>query len=423
MPNIKYTKEKIAWILYDFADSSFVTIIVTVLFSLYFKQTVMGGDGEAGTALWSLGVSISMLLVALLAPIMGAIADFSHSRKVLLVIATFTTIIFTAMLYWIKAGDVIPAILIFIVANFAFNMSNVFYNAFLPTIAPPEETARLSGIAWGVGYFGGLVALLCVLPIVNLKLSDYLNFRLSFVFVAIFYLIFSIPAFLWLKRDKIIKPRDQSYIDIGIKRILHTARHIGRFRELVKFLISYFFYNDGITAVIAFASIYGATMFKMSPQEMIIYFVVLQPASFLGAVLFGYIMDRLGAKKSINITLLVWIIVIEGAYLCITKRQFYLVGVGAGFAMGASQSLSRTMFAQFTPHNKSTEFFGFYGVMGRLASMLSPLVYGWIAYFTSNQRYSILSILFFFLVGLVLLQTVDEKKGQETALQMNEEMK
>jgi len=400
-----------------------VTIIVTVLFSLYFKQTVVGGNGEVGTALWSLGISVSMLLVALLAPIMGAIADFSHSRKILLIISALTTIIFTASLWWIKPGDIIAAIILFVIANFAFNMSNVFYNAFLPTIAPPDETARISGIAWGVGYFGGLVALLGVLPIINQKLADYLNYRLSFVFVAIFYFIFALPAFIWLKKERLIRQRTQSYITIGFKRILLTVKNIGRFRELLKFLVSYFFYNDGITAVIAFASIYGATVFAMTPQEMIIYFVVAQPASFIGAVLFGYIMDMLGAKKSINITLLIWIIVVEGAYLCLTKRQFYLVGLGAGFAMGASQSLSRTMFAQFTPYSKSTEFFGFYGVMGRLSSMLSPLVYGWIAFYTSNQRYSILSILLFFIIGLALLQTVDEKKGQLAAIQMNEEMK
>jgi len=423
MQKIKYTKEKVAWILYDFADSSFVTIIVTVLFSLYFKEIVVGGDSETGTALWGMSISISMLLVALLAPIMGAIADFSHSRKTLLIIATLTTILFTAILYFIKPGNITSAIIIFIIANFAFSMSNVFYNAFLPTIAPPNETARLSGIAWGVGYFGGLVALLCVLPIINQKLTDYLNYRLSFVLVAIFYLIFALPAFLWLKKEGLGSQRTQSYVTIGFQRILHTVKNISRFRELLKFLISYFFYNDGITAVIAFASIYGATVFAMTPQEMIIYFVIAQPASFLGAVLFGYIMDILGAKKSINLTLLIWIIVIEGAYLCVTKRQFYLVGLGAGFAMGASQSLSRTMFAQFTPHSKSTEFFGFYGVMGRLSSLLSPLVYGWIAIYTSNQRYSILSILLFFIIGLVLLQTVDEKKGQLTALQINEEMK
>jgi len=423
MPKIKYTKGKFAWILYDFADSSFVTIIVTVLFSLYFKQTVVSDNSESGTALWSLSISLSMLLVALLAPIMGAIADFSHSRKLLLIISTLTTIIFTTTLYWIKPGAVIPAMILFIIANFAFNMSNVFYNAFLPTIAPPDETARLSGIAWGVGYFGGLIALLCVLPIVQLRLPDFLNYRLSFVFVAVFYFIFALPAFLWLKRDRLIRPREQSYITIGFQRIMHTARHIGRFGELLKFLVSYFFYNDGITAVIAFASIYGATVFGMSAQEMIIYFVIAQPSSFFGAVIFGYVMDKIGAKKSINITLLLWILVVEGAYLSASKGQFYLVGVGAGFAMGASQSLSRTMFAQFTPHSKSTEFFGFYGMMGRLASMLSPLIYGWIAFYTQNQRYSIISILFFFIVGLVLLQTVDEKKGQVAALQMNEVMK
>jgi len=393
-----------------------------VLFSLYFKDIVVG-QAERGTALWGLIMSMSPLLVALFAPVMGAIADYSHSRKLLLIIATYTTITFTASLFFVQQGDIFWACFLFIFANFAFNMANVFYNSFLTDVAHEGEIGRISGIAWGVGYLGGLASLLLIMPIMKLtQLANNLHYRLSFLTVAIFYLVFTIPTFLWLKelrKPNIIK---KDYVAIGFQRLLHTTRNIGKFKHLLRFLISFFFYNDGITAVIAFASIYGATRFGITAQAMIVYFIIAQPASFLGALLFGYLFDTIGAKRSINITLMLWVLVIFGAFLCNTKGQFLWVVIASGFLMGACQANSRTMFAQLTPASKVTEFFGFYGVMGRLASILSPIVYGFIALHTGDQRYSVLSILLFFVLGFIILQTVDEKQGQQTALQMNEEL-
>jgi len=394
-----------------------------VLFSLYFKDIVVG-QAERGTALWGLIMSMSPLLVALFAPVMGAIADYSHSRKLLLVIATYTTIVFTACLFFIQKGDVFWACLLFIFANFAFNMANVFYNSFLTDIAGKDEIGRISGIAWGVGYLGGMASLLIVLPIYQMSnLANNLHYRLSFLAVAVFYLLFTVPTFLWLKEPRKPNTVKKDYVAIGFQRLLHTARNIGKFKDLLWFLVSFFFYNDGITAVIAFASIYGTTRFDITPQAMIVFFIIAQPASFLGALLFGYLFDKIGAKRSINITLMLWVLVIFGAFMCNTKGQFLWVVITSGFLMGACQANSRTMFAQLTPASKVTEFFGFYGVMGRLASILSPIVYGFIALHTGNQRYSVLSILLFFVLGFIFLQTVDVNKGQHTALKMNEELK
>ena len=414
MTKIQYTKEKIGWILYDFADSSFVTIIVTVLFSMYFKDIVVG-QAEVGTALWGRAISISMFIVAILAPVMGAIADYSHSRKRLLMIFTFATIAFTACLYHIKPGYVVPAMFFFIIANIGFNMSNVFYNSFLPGIAEKHEMGRISGIAWGVGYLGGLAALLLVMPIVGLDLEDYLNFRYSFLLVAVFFLVFSIPTFMWLSEKNKPNHPKKNYILVGFNRIIETGKNINKFRELLKFLCSYFLFNDGITVVITFAAIYGSTRFGMSATEMIFYFILAQPASFLGAIVFGYILDKIGAKKSINITLIIWMIVIIGAYLCATKYQFYIVGIGAGFAMGSCQANSRTLLAKLTPVSKSTEFFGFFSVTGRLASIVGPLLYGEISRITGNQQNAILSVLGFFVLGFIVLQYVDEKAGEVVA--------
>jgi UMF1 family MFS transporter len=407
MQKLKLTKEKTGWIFFDFADSSFVTIIVTVLFSMYFKNIVVGKE-EYGTVLWSVATSISLLFVVLLAPIMGAIADFSHSRKLLLVVSACVTIFFTALLFFVKEGDIYLAMLFFIVAFVPYNMCKVFHNSFLSDIAEKHEIGRISGISWGIGYLGGLIALLLVMPIVKLDLVNHLNYRFSFVVVALFFLVFALPTFILLKERQRPRIQRENYIIEGYNRILHTARNVRKYKELVKFLISYFFYNNGISVVIFFAAIYGSTRFNMSAMEMLFYFVLAQPSSFVGALIFGYILDKIGAKKSINYTLILWMFVILGAFFCASKSQFYIVGICAGFVIGCSQANSRTMFATLTPQEKSSEYFGFYGVTDALASIAAPLAYGLIAYLTGDQRYSILSVLVFFVLGFIMLQFVKE---------------
>ncbi|HOQ79675.1 MAG TPA: MFS transporter [Candidatus Cloacimonadota bacterium] len=402
-------KSTIGWILYDFADSSFVTVIVTVLFSMYFKDQIVN-KGEIGTALWGRAVSISMLMVAVLAPILGAIADYSHSKKLLLTIFAYSCVFFTGLMYFAKPGMIAISMIIFILANFSFNSANVFYNAFLPMVAEPKNIGKVSGIAWGVGYLGGLASLLMVMPVVNLKLDNFLNLRLSFLLVALFYAVFALPTMLWVKDKSVRVQREQSYITIAYHRLKDTFMNIRHYKETVKFLIAYLLYNDGITVVISFASIYGAFRFGMNAGEMIIYFIIAQPASFLGALIFGYLYDKIGAKKSISITLIIWILTVLWVYFCNSKTEYYFIGLAAGFAMGSCQANSRAFFTQLTPPDKMTEFFGFYSVTGRLASVVGPLLYGEIAHRSGDQRTAILSVIGFFVLGFIFLQFVKEEK-------------
>jgi UMF1 family MFS transporter len=410
MNKIKYTKEKIGWILYDFSNQSFITIIVTILFSMYFQNIVVG-EGEYGTALWGRAISVSMILVVLFAPIMGAIADYSHSRKKLLFIFSYLTILFTMLLYFVNQGDIKKGLLFFIIANFGYSMCSVFYNSFLPDVAEKSEIGRLSGLSWGLSYLGGLLSLFIILPIVSLDLPNNLSYRYSFVLVALMFVVFSIPTFLWLKEKKKQIITSTNYIIIGFNRLLETAKNIKQYKELLKFLLSYFLYTNGILVVVFFASIYGSTEFGMTPMDMLMYFIIAQPSSFLGAWLFGYVFEKLGAKKSISITLIIWFLVILGAYFAANKYQFYFVGVGAGFALGSSQGNSRALLALFTPTNRTTEFFGFYSVITCLGSIFGPFIYGEIARITNSQRNSVLSVLVFFLLGFIFLQFVNVDKG------------
>jgi len=406
---MKFNKNIFGWVMYDFANSSFTTIIVTVVYSVYFRDVVVN-QGELGTALWGRAVSISMLMVALTAPIFGAVADFSRAKKGFLFFMTYITVGFTALLYFVKAGNIFTGMLFFIIANFGFNSGNVFYNALLPDIVKRKDIGKVSGWGWAVGYIGGLVALLLILPLVHNKWI-----RLVFPAVAFFFGFFALPTFLLLKEIKKTSRRT-NYFKTAVKRLSTSVKHIKDFKELIKFIISYLVYNDGIIIVISFAAIYGATRFGMNTKQLINYFVIANITSMVGAFVFGYILDKIGAKKTISITLLIWIGVVVWAFLCKDIKEFYLVGILAGFAIGSSQSSSRSMLVLLTPQEKMAEFFGFYSVTGRIASIVGPLVYGEISRITGNQRWAILSIIVFFVVGLSLLQTVNEKEGRRIAL-------
>ena len=406
---MKLNRNIFGWMMYDFANSSFTTIIVTVIYSVYFKNVVVA-QGELGTALWGRAISISMLMVAVTAPIFGAVADFSRAKKKFLFYNCYLTVIFTALLFFVKAGDIYTGMIFFIIANFAFNSGNVFYNALLPDVAPREEIGKVSGWGWAIGYIGGLIALLLMLPLVH---NNWI--RLVFPTVAAFFGIFAIPTFILLKEVK--KPSKRTnYFRTAFKRINQSLKNIKNFKELIKFIISYLIYNDGIIIVISFAAIYGATRFDMSTKQLINYFIIANITSMIGAFIFGYIFDKIGAKKTISITLVVWIAVVVWAFLCRSINEFYLIGMLAGIAIGSSQSSSRAMLALLTPDEKMAEFFGFYSVTGRIASILGPLVYGEVSRITGDQKWAILSVVVFFVTGAIVLQTVNEEKGKLTAL-------
>ncbi|MBW6516236.1 MAG: MFS transporter [Candidatus Cloacimonetes bacterium] len=410
---MKVSKSIIGWVMYDFANSSFTTIIVSVIYSVYFRNVVVGSD-EVGTALWGRAVSISMLMVGLSAPIFGAIADHSRSKKKFLFINTYLCVVFTCLLYFVNQGDIFKGMLFFIIANFGYNSANVFYNSFLSEIAPRSDLGKVSGWGWGVGYVGGLLSLFISLYLVNIDV------RLVFPAIGLYFGLFALFTFFWLKEFRRPSKRT-NYLKVAHHRISYTWKNISRLRELSRFIISYFIYNDGIIVVISFAAIYGATRFNMTPQQLIVYFIIAQLTSIVGALFFGYIIDKIGCKKTISITLIIWVFVVIGAFFSRSITEYYLVGLLAGIAIGSSQSSSRTMLALLTPAGKMTEFFGFYALTGKLASIFGPLVYGEIARITGSQRWSLLAVLFFFVSGGAILQTVNELKGKMVADQWQEE--
>ncbi|MBN2018108.1 MAG: MFS transporter [Candidatus Cloacimonetes bacterium] len=405
-------KNILGWISYDFANSSFTTVIVTVVYSVYFKTVIVGKEG-VGDSLWGVSVSLSMLIIALISPMLGAIADYTHSKKKFLFVFCYTSVVFTALLYFTRAGTILWGMLIFMIANIGYEGGNVFYNAFLPEITTKENIGKISGLGWGIGYIGGL----CALLLSYLFIEN--NVILVFPTIALFFGIFAIPTFVFIKEgNRQHSVSKTNYLKIGYARIRNTFLHIKDLKELYKFLISYFIYNDGIKTVIVFAAIYGARRFGMTGAQLIIYFILANITSFIGAIIFGFVVDKIGAKRTISTTLLIWIAVVVWAYFCPNVTQFYGVGLLAGIAIGSSQSASRSLLSLLTPEDKHAEFFGFYAVSGKAAAIIGPLIYGLLVLIFHSQRLAILSIAAFFIAGFLVLQSVNEKKGIQVASQI-----
>ncbi len=399
----------ISWTFFDFANTAYSVIIVTVIYNRYFTNHVAGGS----KTLWGLAVSISMIFAAILSPPLGAIADFSRSRKRFLFYFTLASVVCTALLFFVKEGMVFLGLLLFVIANIGFEGGLVFYDAFLPRITTRRTYGRVSGYGFAMGYLGALA----VLVIVNLMLPassdpEYLFYiRFSFVVAAAFFMAFSMPMFLGVPEPAGTAAPITSFIKVGIAQSKQTFQSLFMKREhpsIARFLIAFFIYNDGILTVIAFASIFAESILKMSDKDIIVFFATVQTSAVLGSIIFGIVTDKIGPKRTITITLVLWILVCLAAYFISSVAMFYFVAFAAGIAMAASQSASRTLMALLTPKEHEAEFFGFYdGLCGKASAVIGPTVYGIVADLT-NERMAILFIGLFFVAGLVVLQRVVE---------------
>ena len=390
------------WTLFDFANTSFSIVVVTFLFAVHFKNTIAGGE-SIGDLYWSLGTSISMIITALISPVLGAIADFSAGKKRFLLFFTLLCIVGTSSLYFVGPGQVIIALILFILSNIGFEAGLVFYDAFLPEITSEKNYGRVSGYGFGMGYLGSLATLALIYPFINAGMI-----KETFPVAALFFLMFSLPFFLLIRdtRKNVIKT--EPYHIIGLKRVWSTITNLKYYKNLALFLLAYFFYIEGVNTVIFFAGIYASTTLGFTESELLIFFLTVQTTAIAGSVLFGIISDSIGQKKTIMITLAMWLITIALAFFVYDKFGFYIVGLIAGASMGSSQSTSRSLMTKLTPEDKKTEFFGFYSFFGKSSAVIGPLVFGLVSFLSGSQRIAILSVGFFFLVGMSILGKVKD---------------
>ena len=415
------------WSLFDFANTSFSIVVVTFIFAVYFKNVIAQGK-PVGDLYWSFGISISMVVTAIISPILGAIADYSAGKKRFLLFFTLLCITSTALLYFTGEGDLYIALVLFIIANIGFEAGLVFYDAFIPEITIEKNYGRVSGYGFAMGYLGSLVVLAISLPFINGNLI-----KETFPLSALFFFIFAIPLFVYLQDSRKNVDRPKSYIAIGLGRVSSTIKHLKDYKNLTLFLLAFFFYIEGVNTVIFFSGNYASTTLNFTMEELIVFFLIVQSTAIIGSALFGVISDSIGQKKSITITLLIWIFTILIAFYTSEEKNilmnflvkitnftpkelmiksFYFVGLLAGSVMGATQSTSRSLMSKLTPNDKKTEFFGFYSLFGKSSAVIGPLVFGFVSYITANQRFAILSIGAFFIIGLIILRYVKDDENK-----------
>jgi UMF1 family MFS transporter len=428
-------RERWSWYLYDFGNSAYASVVLLAVYSAYFQGEVVGG--AEGSRLWGIAVAMAMLVVALLSPVLGAIADFAGSKKRFLLFFTVMACLFTAGLFFAKPGMIWIGMGFFILAEIGYRSAQVFYNGLLPEIAEPEEMGRISGNGWAVGTAGGIVCLLIILPLIVLFEGTFIV-RLSLVITAVFFAVWAVPIFLWLREraQPQALPEGENYLSVALTQLWTTIKTASQFKEFLKFMLAFVIYNDGIIMALDFAAIIGAVLFGMDQQMLIVFVIVVQVTNVVGAVIFGQLVDRIGGKRSLYFSLGLMVVVVIWLYLNQTQTGYFLIGALAGFAMAGAQSVSRTMVAIFAPKGQSAEFYGFFSVAGRTSSFIGPIVYGFIAaeaalWFQaqgqgtslaeqSGQRVAILSIAAFILAGMVVLAFVDETKAREGALSAGE---
>ncbi|MCS7204188.1 MAG: MFS transporter [Leptospiraceae bacterium] len=429
-------KEIFGWAMFDFANSSYTTVIITVVFSVIFPKIIVGDAPEfrLGNFLWSLSLSISYALIVLTAPLFGAIMDFTATKKKFLFFSYLLTVITTALLFFIQPGDILLAVILIILSNFGFAAGESFVSSFLPDLGPQEELGKISGFAWGLGYFGGLFSTAIVIfGLGEITLENYDNLRWVGPITALFFLMAGIPTFLFLKEHGVskTKPENQTYLEIGWSRILKTFQEIRDFRDLMIFFISMFFSQAGLSIVISFAFIYGDQIVKWKSSTMVIMFVLTQFTAAAGAFLFGWIQDRLGALKTYVITLVLWIFSILAIYFTeeitmflnqilnlslSTEQAFLIVGVLAGTGLGATQSSGRAIVGMFSPESKSGEFFGFWGVAGKLSAIFGLLSLGILQTYLGLKN-AVLFTATLFIISIVIAFVVNEERGKQSAIQ------
>ncbi len=432
-------KEIFGWAMYDWANSAFSTTVGTVFLGPYLASLAevaarnypdnmarFFGIPVAPDSFFPYAAAFSVFAQVLFLPILGAIADYSHRRKQLMqlfatigALATIALFFVTEPLWWL--GGVL-----FVIANLAFGAAVIFYNAYLPDIATPDQRDRVSSFGWAMGYLGGGLLLLLNLGFFEFReqlgVPTDLAVRINLASAGIWWLGFSFFTWVRLRPRRPSKqlPPGETYLTVGFKQIKHTVKELKYFPETLKFLAAYFLYNDGIQTVIVVASTFAVAPLSrgglaLDQGTLIQVILMIQFVAFIGALLWGRLADRIGAKQSIIVSLVIWLGVVLFAYggLYGESRvtQFFILGAFIAIVMGGSQAISRSLFAQMIPKGKESEYYAFYEVSERGTSWTGPLIFGLVNQFFGNLRYGLLSLIIYFVAGLILLPRVNVEKA------------
>jgi MFS transporter, UMF1 family len=411
-----------SWAMYDWANSAFSTTILATVMPIFYSS-VAGKDlsPTTSTAYWGYTQSISLFLIVLLSPVLGAIADAGKGKKGFLKFFTALGAIASLLMATIREGGWLWASFLVLIGSLAFAGATTFYDAFLTDVAPEAKRDQVSTAGYAYGYIGG--GLLLALNLALIQFHDSFSItkltatRLSFLSVGIWWWFFSLPLFQHVKEripDKPVPPM-LTLAKTGIRRVWISLTQVRKYPELVKFLIAFWFFNDGINTIIKMATIYG-TEIGIDQTDLIAALLITQFVGVPCTLLFGNIAKRIGGKAALILTLISYLLIVILGYFMTTAIHFYLLAVFVGFVQGGSQALSRSLFSRLVPIHKNAEFFGFYGLCGKFSAIFGPAVFGLVGQLTGSSRNGIASLALFFVIGIVLLLMVDLEKGKREAL-------
>lgn len=410
----KCTIPLVSWAIYDWANSAFAAVIQTFIFAAYFVSSV-AINTTSGSAAWGTITGLSAFIVAIISPFMGAVADQGGGRKLWLAGFTMLCIIPTALLWYVKPAPDYTWIALWCVGIGAVGAEGayIFYNAMLPELAPPSKLGTWSGWGWGMGYAGGMAALLLSLmlfvsssPWIPLSGSDAEPIRATFLLTAVWYALFAIPLFLFVPAGPSSKKSLLKAASDGWGQLIDTFREIRKYKKIVRFLIAKMLYIDGLATLFAFGGIYAATVFGMPQSEVLLFGIAMNVTAGLGAACFAFLDDRIGSVKVILYSLLGLIIPGSFALVVTEKWQFWATGLLMCVFVGPVQSSSRALMARMAPVHMRRQMFGFYMFSGKATAFLGPLLYGWVAYLMGSLRWGMSTILVLFVLGGLIMLTL-----------------
>ena len=425
-------REIFAWAMYDWANSAYSTLSITILFG-YLTTVVFSPDDNLGPTVWAWGISLSMLTAAVLSPVLGALADANSSKRTWLACTALPGAAVVVLLALVPPEQTWLIVGLFVAASFFFEISLGFYNGFLPEITDERTINRVSAWGYALGYLGGALALVLALLVIaygqRLGLPEYpdkvppvVPLRIGVLIMGLWWGLFTLPT-LWILRDRGRKAQQKlpagKAVGRAVGEVARTLRNVRRYKMLALFLLAFLFYNDGIQTVISQSSTFATKTPELSfeTDQLILFILMIQFLALPGAMLVGFLADRLGQKPTLMICLGIWVGLVVAARFVGSPKQFWVLGAILALVLGGTQSVSRAIMGRMTPPEHTAEFFGFFNFSGKATSFLGTFLFGLIIWLTGDPRDAIVSLLVFFLLGWAIVALVNVQEGRRQALQ------
>jgi len=414
-------KAERAWILYDWANSAFATTMIAAVMPIFFSDVAASSlPKTTATAYWGYTESASLILLVLLSPILGSIADRAGRKKQFLRVFTYIGIAASFLMATIGEGEWIWAVILVIIGTLAFACSNIFYDSFLPEIAAEEDRDMISSRGYAFGYIGGGVLLALQLILIQkpswFGLTTVSATQVAFASVGVWWFLFSLPLFRHVKETK--TKTEENLLQLSknsIRQVVQTIKQLPKYPQLLRFLIAFWFFNDGINTIIKMATIYGREI-GIDTNDLIFALLITQFVGLPCTLLFGKFAGWFGSKRTLIVTIFVYLFIVLLGYGMTTSLHFYTLAILVGVVQGGSQALSRSIYSQLVPIGRNAEFFGFYGLSSKFSAIFGPFVFGLAGQLTGSSRFGILSLATFFLIGIALLWKFNLEKGKQESL-------